>query len=142
MTDSQSDNPKGDRRRGIAPLWWLLALVVAAWLYPKTPLTDWIFCPFRWLTDLRCAGCGMTRSVTSLVRGDWLASLRFHPAGPILLFCLAVVGILRVADRVTNRKVLLTYRERWSRLVTPISVAIIIALIALWAYRLYVDWAI
>lgn len=38
-------------------------------------------CLFRTTTGIPCPGCGLTRSVEAIWRGDWRASLRFHPAG-------------------------------------------------------------
>jgi hypothetical protein len=41
-------------------------------------------CPFRLLTGHRCPLCGLTRSVSSLLRGEMRRSFREHPAGPVL----------------------------------------------------------
>jgi len=44
-------------------------------------------CPFKLILGLPCPGCGMTRSVVTLLHGDLAASLYFHPLGlPLVLF--------------------------------------------------------
>lgn len=59
-------------------------------------------CLFRMLTHIPCPGCGMTRSIAALVRGDVALSFRYHPLGPPLLLaalaCLAMPFL--PADRV------------------------------------------
>ena len=45
----------------------------------------------RW-TGLPCLGCGLTRSVCSLIQGDLAGSVAQHPAGPIVALILALVA--------------------------------------------------
>ncbi len=142
VSESNSTTGGADNKTGrLRPLWVLLALLLAALVYPLTPLSEWILCPFRWLTELRCPGCGMTRSVTSFVRGDWAASWGFHPAGPMLLLAMGIIGGLRISDYVAERKVLAGLRERCKSAVTPVSLVLIVLLVIFWVYRLYVDVA-
>lgn len=138
MSQSQETREE-ESSRGLGPVWWLGLLLAGAWVYPRTPISDWILCPFRWLTELRCPGCGMTRSVTAFVRGDWLSAWSSHPAGPLLLLGLAIFGGVRLADRLAGRTVLSGVRTRWKRIATPVYVGLIVLLLLFWAGRLYVD---
>ncbi len=36
-------------------------------------------CPFKKLTGIDCPGCGLQRSIVSLLKGDIVASLKFYP---------------------------------------------------------------
>ncbi len=47
-------------------------------------------CPFHYLTGLYCPGCGGSRAVWFLLRGDILTSIRYHP----LVFYTTVVAVL------------------------------------------------
>ena len=47
-------------------------------------------CVFHHFTGLPCPGCGMTRAVSALVRGQWSLAMRFHPFSPAYL----IMGVL------------------------------------------------
>lgn len=66
----------------------LLASGIGAWLAFSLGLAT-PGCGFRRLTDLPCLACGGTRSVRSLLSGDFLAALAFNP-----LVVLGLSGIL------------------------------------------------
>ena len=53
-------------------------------------------CISRVVFDFPCPGCGLTRSLLAICRGDAGGSFRFHPLGP-LLFLGAVLLIARMA---------------------------------------------
>jgi hypothetical protein len=42
-------------------------------------------CWFRRISGLPCPGCGLTRAVISLARGELVRSLEFHPFGVVVL---------------------------------------------------------
>lgn len=44
-----------------------------------------ILCPFRLLTGYPCPFCGMTRGISSLLRGRFRDALEFHLFAPIVL---------------------------------------------------------
>ena len=63
---------------------WLLtlvtsAMVVAAFVWPRADTGS--ICTFKRLAGVPCPGCGMTRSVLSIVDGRWGEAARFHPFG-------------------------------------------------------------
>jgi hypothetical protein len=72
-----------------------LGLVVLALLPVSVVTSGPSFCPFKMMTGLPCPGCGMTRSVVTLLHGDIGASLYYHPLG-IAIVALGVA--LAVAD--------------------------------------------
>ena len=43
-------------------------------------------CPFALGTGVACPGCGMTRGIAALVRGDLASSWRFHPLATLAIF--------------------------------------------------------
>jgi hypothetical protein len=50
-------------------------------------------CPHKMLTGFPCPGCGITRSIMALYRGDLSGSFAYHAFGvPLVLAC--VVGIV------------------------------------------------
>ena len=84
-----------------------------------------ILCPFRRITGIPCAGCGLTRCAGELARFDVAGAFGVHPLGPVVLAQLVVVLALWLVrpERV---------RERW---VVPLDVANGVALFAVWLVR-------
>ena len=72
------------------------ALVLGALAWPLLPAHPSVACPLRATTGIPCPMCGMTRAVVAAAHGDIVDSLRFNPAG-IVLLVLAVVLVLRPA---------------------------------------------
>lgn len=57
--------------------------------------TSQSLCPFKLLTGLPCPGCGITKSIIFLYKGDIMKSLTYHIFGPlVILFCVVSVFVL------------------------------------------------
>lgn len=61
-----------------------------------------IGCPTRFLTGICCPGCGMTRAVMHLCKGDVAGAIHYHP----LVFTLPIIVVLFVFKDRINKKVL------------------------------------
>lgn len=84
----------------LAPVLAVLVLMVALSLPAEGPGLP--PCPFRAVTGLPCAACGLTRGVISAARGEWRGAFRLHPLAPLLagaLWATAAMGLLPVAWR-------------------------------------------
>jgi hypothetical protein len=81
---------------------WRAGIVggILAFLYavplPMNPTYQ--LCGFHWLTGHPCPFCGLTRSLSFLLRGEWRLSLALHPLGPFVLVSLLAVLILDVVS--------------------------------------------
>jgi hypothetical protein len=64
-------------------------LLAARFANPDRPL-PFDVCVLKVLTGIRCPTCGLTRSLCHALRGDWSASLGYHPAG--ILLAIALIG--------------------------------------------------
>jgi Protein of unknown function (DUF2752) len=82
-------------------------------------------CVFRAVTGHWCPGCGMTRSVMALLRGDVDISFTYHPYGIVLLAQAAVFAVWRFSGRTPRPGIL-----------RPWLVVNAAALLAVFAYRL------
>jgi len=87
-------------------------------------------CPFALLTGVACPGCGMTRALAFLVRGQLGQAVRYHPVAPLLAVGLAG-GLIWWWGR--------DHRAwtAWStRLLNALAITFVAALLAVWAARL------
>ena len=66
-------------------LCWMMGLVSLVFLNPTAPHL-FSLCPFSWIFENGCPGCGLGRAIAFLYRGQWQASWQAHPlAVPALL---------------------------------------------------------
>ena len=70
---------------------------IAAYLYITVSFR--IYCPFNRLTGLTCPGCGCTRALFSLMRGDFSAYFSYNPFALPLLVMLVLLPHLNMSGR-------------------------------------------
>jgi hypothetical protein len=111
--------------RGLA--WTLLlcgaaqaTLVSAGW--PGWP------CPVQQGLGLPCPGCGLSRALAALLRGEWQAALAIHPFVFLLLLFFAFVAVGALAPAALARKVAATLRvvEKRTRFTFVITTAFLV----------------
>jgi len=96
-------------------------------------LPGWV-CPFFRVTGIPCPGCGLTRAVILLLKGDLQASLRFHAFAPIvLLTAVALVLVLLLPRSITQPAISKVERLEQQ---TGFTVIILVGLILYWLARL------
>ena len=86
-------------------------------------------CLFRFITDISCPGCGMTRACVSLAHGKFTAAWGYHP------FVFFVVPLALGVSLAPAR-----LRDTWLQLRPPVRNSItgigIVLVLGLWIYRL------
>jgi hypothetical protein len=102
--------------------------VLALWTPPDDPAAT--LCFFHRLTGVGCAGCGLTRALALLAKGQWNAAVALHPLAPVLAAEAAGAWLLGLA--VIERRM----RAPSLRLVNGWLIANAAALIAVWVIRL------
>jgi hypothetical protein len=118
--------------RGVAVAW--LAMVAGALLIGAFggdalrahAVEDGPSCLFKWVTGVDCAFCGMTHATVALGAGDWGAAHRAHPLAIVVLVGSVVIVAMVAAGRGPS---LMRGRR---------PLAILSAIVALWAVRLLV----
>ncbi|MGE3107054.1 MAG: DUF2752 domain-containing protein [Phycisphaerales bacterium] len=78
--------------------WLAAAALLAALIHPPAGLGV-PFCPSKWVTHAPCPGCGMTRSLSCAIRGQFTRSWHYHPFGPPLLGAIASAAVLGLLPR-------------------------------------------
>ena len=116
--------PEGKRRRlrKILPFAAFCALLAAllatlAFISPEAKISPYPKCPLHEMTGLHCAGCGSTRALHSLLRGDIRQALAWNPlfvaALPFGAWLLArwgakaLFGFSLPLPRITTKRVIL-----------------------------------
>ncbi|MFU8802247.1 MAG: DUF2752 domain-containing protein [Bradymonadaceae bacterium] len=127
-------SPK-ERRKGLVYVLGFAALLVSGRLYEQTPLDGVIWCVFRRATGLDCPGCGITRSLVSMMHGDVAASLSAHPFGLLFFATLGIVAIHRGLESALNRKVGWPGEALWARVGNRVLGAILLIVVAFGIWR-------
>lgn len=114
------------RTRALYAAPFFAALFLAMW----TPSEDGpTICPFALATGTACPGCGMTRAIGYMARGDLASALTFHPL-MILISIQGIAGwgwlVLRSRDRV---------KPLSNRLVSAILIGTAVSLFTVWVLR-------
>lgn len=88
-------------------------------------------CLFHSLTGLYCPGCGGTRAVRSLLRGDLRMSFQYHPLVLYAVFVLIVELVLRMASKGKNNLRDIRKRERL------LIIAGVVIVVVNWIFKNY-----
>ncbi len=112
-------------------MFWLapamLATLFAAW----QPGDDGVvICPTKRLCGVWCPGCGMTRAVSHLLRGDWSTAFVYHPLAPIAV-AEVVVGWVVVAGAKIG-----WWSRPSNRTILAVLIFNVVALTLVWVLRL------
>ena len=78
---------------------WLCVLLAAVGV-----LVLLYHCPFRYFFGVACPGCGMTRALLAVLRGDFAAAFGYHPLWPFLLPVGMYMGLCARGMRVPYRQ--------------------------------------
>lgn len=86
-----------------------------------------VLCPFRRCTGAYCPGCGGTRAIGHLLRGDIVGSWHQHPYVILLAAQALVFGGISITDR---------GRQRLRRVWFPLVLVNVAVMFVTWAFRL------
>ena len=114
------------------------AAVLGAWVLGALPaITCLMRCPSAMWFHRACPGCGMTRAVWLLARGDVRGSLAMHPLAVPSVLATSLV-VLAVAWWILRRGTFAEItRDRFARVAVVTFVAVNAALVVLWIARAF-----
>lgn len=96
MPNNQKDRIKKSRKKSLFTVLFLAVFAVYALL--ATSLWGHA-CPIDLIFGVPCPGCGLTRAVMLVFRGDFVGAFSMHP----LVFTLPVIGALLIAAFFSER---------------------------------------
>jgi Protein of unknown function (DUF2752) len=104
-----------------------LQLALVAFGVPGWP------CPLLHGLGIPCPGCGLSRAVIELLRGDWRGAIELHAFSPLLLIAIVMIlGTSLLPER--HRIPVIAWVERAERH-TGLSVLLLVGLLLYWAFR-------
>lgn len=111
----------------------LTALFIGAALWK--PADDGLpLCAFKLWTGRSCPGCGMTRALAALGRGDAVASVTYHAFAPIVAAAAALAWAALGIGLLTGRDLLPDFNTRGFQIA---CLAFIAAFVVYWLFRLW-----
>ncbi len=93
-------------------------------------------CPLLHALGIPCPGCGLTRAIASLLRGDVRTSLRFHAFAPIFVLALMLIGAAALLPESLRARMIADVDLLERR--TGISTLLLAGFIIYWLARLLV----
>lgn len=93
-----------------------------------------IGCPFKALTGIPCPGCGGTRAVQHIFRGEILEALYMNPLSCILFVFMCIMPFWAFYDGYKEKNTLMKFlRTPWP---TPYLIILFIVLAANWIWNI------
>lgn len=90
-------------------------------------------CPLLSGLGIPCPGCGLSRAVIELLRGDWRGAMELHAFAPVFLVAIAMIlGTSLLPER--HRLPLIETVERVERR-TGVSALLLVGLLLYWVFR-------
>jgi hypothetical protein len=110
----------------------------AAWVMLNLAGFGVVVCPSKLLTGLPCPGCGVTRAVVLLLRGQPWAAVLMNPLGPLSVLASSVYVLLKFRDAVTGTQsvsgLAATLSRGWRS--TPVVAGVALLIGANWAWNI------
>ena len=66
-------------------------------------------CLIKHVTNIPCPSCGSTRSVISLIKGDFIGALNFNPIGYLVAIIMLITPIWITVDTIKRTKTLFDF---------------------------------
>ena len=124
----------------------LTALLTAGyvWLFFNYVTTNSVgsragsFCLFKHVTNVPCPSCGSTRSVISLLKGNFIGSLNLNPLGVIVLLIMIITPLWIISDHLFKKESLFHFYKRFEETFNKKKVAIpaIIVILLNWIWNI------
>ena len=78
----------------------LLAVFPAAWFIQPYLSDSHTICVFKKTTGLDCLFCGLTRSFSAFVHGDFAAAFKYHPIFPLVAIIIIMIAVILILDAI------------------------------------------
>jgi lysylphosphatidylglycerol synthetase-like protein (DUF2156 family) len=111
----------------------LLAVACSHFLLVSLNLPGWP-CPVRHGLGIPCPGCGMTRAIAALVKGDWSGAMAIHAFAPFALLTMAFIAAAALLPHRQTSRLSIWVAQVEKR--TGISLILTLLFVTYWLIRL------
>ena len=96
-------------------------------------------CLFKRITTIPCPSCGTTRSVLSILKGDFAGAIYWNPFGMIIMAILIISPLWIIYDVIAQRDTLFSVYSRTEHLLKRkwIAIPLILLVILNWIWNIY-----
>lgn len=91
-------------------------------------------CPIREYLRIPCPGCGLSRSITALLHGDWKSALTIHAFGPLFLLAFGMMCVVNLIPK--SQRIPIINQVKSMERKTGITAIVLISLVLYWLSRL------
>jgi len=88
-------------------------------------------CLFKHATHIPCPSCGSTKSVLSIIHGDFLQALYINPFGLIIASIMLITPVWILFDVITRKNSLLNFYRKTENILKKPGIAITLVLFVL-----------
>ena len=114
------------------------------WLYynlylQNTKSSSESFCMIKRITNIPCPSCGSTRSVSSLLHGDFAGAIYWNPLGLVVLAIMIFLPIWLAVDLILKKDSLLQSYKSTEKILRKKTVAIPMTILVIinWIWNIY-----
>ncbi len=95
-------------------------------------------CLIKHTTNIPCPSCGSTRSVISLINGDFIGALNFNPLGYLIALIMLISPIWILGDIIKKRKTLFDFYLKMESFLkkSKIAIPLIFLIIINWIWNI------
>lgn len=69
-------------------------------------------CLIKHVTNIPCPSCGSTRSIISLIKGDFIVAFNLNPAGYLVAFIMLIAPLWVIADTIMRSNTLFNFYQK------------------------------
>lgn len=104
-------------RNKLYSLLFIVFLAGYIWLYFSITKNNSVnksaeVCLIKYVTNIPCPSCGSTRSVISLIKGDFIGALNLNPIGYLVAFIMIVAPFWIITDTIMRSNTLFNFYQK------------------------------
>lgn len=110
------------------------------WLYPPAHHSkETSICLLKHFTNIPCPSCGSTRSLLTILKGNFLEGFYLNPLGFVLLVIMMATPVWVIYDWICNSQTLFSFYKKSEQFLSKKTVAFpaIILVLMNWAWNIY-----